>query len=129
MKTRSPSTPSFLRKLTCTAALACTLSAATPVLAGVYDGVWTVASLPGSYFVLRENAGSLLVIELWSGRWNAYLGNQSGTTATVTNLIADVTASITVQFTSLTTATITVNSCSGPCDLPTGAVAQAAKIF
>lgn len=123
------------KKILRAAALTCTIGLAStmPALAGDHDGVWTVAELPGHYYMVRENNGMLLLAHLGDD-WEAFIGTISGGVATVTTLIADVNLSATLQFSSASRATVHVNSCTptsgnATCSLPTGTTAVATKIF
>lgn len=109
------------------------ITSPSALAAGTYDGVWTTAALPNSYFIVYQNGTQLLAVELHADKyWNAYLGTLSGSSSTFSSLISSVSLNATITFSSATAASLTINSCvpvSAACTLPAGTRATINKIF
>lgn len=123
-----------MRKALACSVFVCATTASSVVMAGgTYDGAWTIAGLPNSYFIVYQNGNQILATELYADKtWDAYFGTLAGATATFTSLIASVNLNATVTFTSATTATLRINSCSpitSYCSLPAGTQTTINKIF
>ena len=106
--------------------------------AGPYDGIW-VATYDGSlvaYYSAHENAGTVVAASLPydNSYWEAFMGQRSGNTATLTTVVSGVTATMSVTFTSDTTFTARQVSCVARlagwhCLFPNGTTFQGTKIF
>ncbi|HIJ89292.1 MAG: hypothetical protein OEV89_00350 [Desulfobulbaceae bacterium] len=106
----------------------------TEAEAGQFDGVWYTAAIPGSYFMVRQTDDNKLILTRLADNgswWEAFYGDMSGNSATITTVISTVSAGVTVQFLSTTSATAVVNYCnpSYNCDLPAGATVNISRIF
>lgn len=124
-------TKNLLRGIALTCGLG--LAGIAPAATNDYDGAWIVDELPGHYYMVRVNSGTLLFVHLGDD-WEVFIGPLVGQTATFSNLIADVNLRGTLRFTSESTATVQIESCtpntaSASCALPAGATGTARKIF
>ena len=108
-------------------------------IAGDYDGVWTLSTgteADQDYFILYQNGSTLLLVNNYGelDGWEAWTGQFSTPdSVTVSTIISDdgTATVVSINFTSLTTATITLDSCNpaSACDIPIGVPIPANKIF
>ncbi len=106
--------------------------------AGPYDGIWQVTQAGAlvAYYSAHENGGTVIAAALPydNSYWEAFMGQRSGATATLTTVVSGVTATMSVTFTSDTTLTARQVSCVAnragwQCLFPNGTTFQGTKIF
>jgi hypothetical protein len=104
------------------------------VLAGEYDGVWTIPDIPMIYFLVYNTDTTLVVTEIDSSllTCDVLAGQMNGSVGSVQHLVQTDNSYIhaDVNFTSPTTATFVVKECSGNCtNVPIGVELPFQKIF
>jgi len=112
----------------------------TPCYAGTIDGIWWGTGLTSEVFMIRENAGTIIVALLdmddpVDRYWEAFFGPFDGTSAHISTLLGGADLDATMTFTDDSTAIFLINSCTLKdqpeinCPQPIGVMMPISKLF